>query len=277
MNDSYNGFQSFFEIVVADTPELLEAVYRIRYQVLCVQNTFPDMNADDYPNQLEKDEYDGHSCHALLRFKSTGQYIGAVRLILVDPNNPEKLFPVEINTHVDSQLCDLKKIKRQETAEISRFVIASQFERRKGERRKPRDGEGESNGSATRSDNNESRRRVVCSGDSKSNGNVIRSDRDRRATDRRSTPHLSLLLMACVMRLSVKHNIKHWISAMEPALNRLLRFYGLNFHCVGPAVNYHGIRRPYCIKVDEVLSRMHKENYESWEVLTECGKYNLSF
>jgi len=275
MNDSYNGFQSFFEIVVADTPELLEAVYRIRYQVLCVQNTFPDMNAADYPNQLEKDEYDGHSCHALLRFKSTGQYIGAVRLILIDPNNPEKLFPVEVNTHVDSQLCDLKSSRRIDMAEISRAVILSQFDRRKGERRKSR--EDESNGSAIRSDNNEPRRRTDYSDDSKSNGNVIRADRDRRASDRRSTPHLSLLLMACVMRLSVKHNIKHWISAMEPALNRLLRFYGLNFHCVGPAVNYHGIRRPYCIKVEEVLSRMYKENYESWEILTECGKYNLSF
>ena len=276
MNDSYNGFQSFFEIVVADTPELLEAVYRIRYQVLCVQNTFPDMNADDFPNQLEKDEYDDHSCHALLRFKSTGQYIGTVRLILIDPKNPEKLFPVEINTQIDSQLCDLKKIKRQETAEISRFVIASQFDRRKGERRKSDDRE--SNESTTRrSDYNESRRSTMRSSDRESNGNIVRSEKDRRATDRRSTPHLSLLLMACVMRLSVKHNIKHWISAMEPALNRLLRFYGLNFHCAGPAVNYHGIRRPYCIKVEEILSRMYKENYESWEVLTECGKYNLSF
>ena len=276
MNDSYNGFQSFFEIVVADTPELLEAVYRIRYQVLCVQNTFPDMNADDFPNQLEKDEYDDHSCHALLRFKSTGQYIGTVRLILIDPKNPEKLFPVEINTQIDSQLCDLKKIKRQETAEISRFVIASQFDRRKGERRKSDDRE--SNESTTRrSDYNESRRSTMRSSDRESNGNIVRSEKDRRATDRRSTPHLSLLLMACVMRLSVKHNIKHRISAMEPALNRLLRFYGLNFHCAGPAVNYHGIRRPYCIKVEEILSRMYKENYESWEVLTECGKYNLSF
>ncbi|MEQ1720486.1 MAG: PEP-CTERM/exosortase system-associated acyltransferase [Nitrosomonas sp.] len=276
MNDSYNGFQSFFEIVVADTPELLEAVYRIRYQVLCVQNTFPDMNADDFPNQLEKDEYDDHSCHALLRFKSTGQYIGAVRLILIDPKNPEKLFPVEINTQIDSQLCDLKKIKREETAEISRFVIASQFDRRKGERRKSDDRE--SNESTTRrSDYNESRRSTMRSSDRESNGNIVRSEKDRRATDRRSTPHLSLLLMACVMRLSVKHNIKHWISAMEPALNRLLRFYGLNFHCAGPAVNYHGIRRPYCIKIEEILSRIYKENYESWEVLTECGKYNLSF
>ncbi|MEK7778822.1 MAG: PEP-CTERM/exosortase system-associated acyltransferase [Pseudomonadota bacterium] len=275
MNDSYSGFQNFFEIVVADTPELLEAVYRIRYQVLCVQNTFPDMNADDYPNQLEKDEYDDHSCHALLRFKSTGQYIGAVRLILIDPNNPEKLFPVEINTHVDSQLCDLRNIHRVDMAEISRAVIISQFDRRKGERRKSEDGE--SNESATRSDYNESRRSTMRSSDRESNGNIVRSEKDRRATDRRSTPHLSLLLMACVMRLSVKYNIKHWISAMEPALNRLLRFYGLNFHCVGPAVNYHGIRRPYCIKVEEVLSRTYKENYESWEILTECGKYNPSF
>lgn len=37
MNDSYKGFQSFFEIVIADTPELLDVVYRIRYQVLCAK------------------------------------------------------------------------------------------------------------------------------------------------------------------------------------------------------------------------------------------------
>lgn len=255
MNDSYKGFQNFFEIVIADTPELLEIVYGIRYQVLCVQNTFPDMNACDYPNQLEKDEYDKHACHALLRFKSTGQYVGAVRLVLIDPNNPEKLFPVEINTKLDLQLCHISKFNRLETAEISRAVILSQFDRRKGERRKS--SEVESNESSN-----------------EKNENIVRSDRDRRATDRRATPHLSLLLMACVMRMSLKNNVKYWISAMEPALNRLLGYYGLNFYCVGPPVNYHGIRRPYCISVEEILSRMYLEHYDSWEVMTECGKYD---
>ena len=69
MNDLYQNSQKYFEIVLADTTELLEHVYRIRYQVLCVQNTFPDMDAIDYPDKMERDEYDNHSCHALLRFR----------------------------------------------------------------------------------------------------------------------------------------------------------------------------------------------------------------
>ena len=47
MSDLYQSFQQYFEIVIADTDELLENVYKIRYQVLCVQNTFPNMDAID--------------------------------------------------------------------------------------------------------------------------------------------------------------------------------------------------------------------------------------
>ena len=250
MSDLYQSFQQYFEIVIADTDELLENVYKIRYQVLCVQNTFPNMDAIDYPDMLEKDEYDNHSCHALLKFRPSGVYIGAVRLILVDPAEPEKPFPVELNTQLDPELCNMKNLLRQQTAEISRFVIVSQFERRKGERRAP-----------TRAETIE---------------NMENRNRDRRSNDRRTTPHLSLLLMAGVMRMSIRNNIRNWLSAMDPALNRLLGYYGLNFYPVGPPVNYHGIRRPDYLKVEEVLNRMYKEHRDAWEVVTECGEYNLS-
>ena len=63
---------------------------------------------------------------------------------------------------------------------------------------------------------------------------------------------------------------------MDPALNRLLGYYGLNFYPVGPPVNYHGIRRPYYLKVEEVLNRMYEKHRDAWEVVTECGEYNLS-
>ena len=180
MSDAYESFQKYFEIVMADTPELIEAVYRIRYQVLCVQNTFPDMNAADYPDKLEKDEYDNHSCHALLRFRASGNFIGAVRLILYDPSQPHKLFPVELNTQLDPELCDIKSLRREQIAEISRSVVIRQFDRRKSN----------------------------CLQDDalKQATNIITIDcekraiRDRRSSGRRSTPHLSLLLMACVLR-----------------------------------------------------------------------------
>jgi N-acyl amino acid synthase of PEP-CTERM/exosortase system len=229
MNDLYKSFHEFFEIVIADTSELLEIVYSIRYQVLCVQNTFPNMNAVDYPDRLEKDEYDDHSCHVLLRFRPSGEFVGTARLILSGLLQPEKLFPAELNTQLDPALCDIKALPRRQTAEISRFVVVSQFDRRK---------------------------------------------EDRRSTERRFTPHLSLLLMAAVMRMSTKYNIRNWLSVMDPSLNRLLGYYGLGFNPIGPLVNYHGLRRPYFAKVEDVLNRMYKEHHDAWEVVTECGKYH---
>ncbi len=244
MSDMYNNFQKYFEIVEANTNELLEIVYRIRYQVFCVEHDFLD--ASLYPDKLEKDNYDNHSSHVLLRFRSSGDFIGAVRLILFDPLQPEKLFPVELYTQLDPTLCNIKALPRQHIAEISRSVVVKQFDRRRGERREPR-------------------AEIT---------NESVAERDRRASDRRSTPHLSLLLMAAVMRMSVKHNIRYWISAKDPALNRLLGYNGLSFSPIGPPVNYHGMRRPYYANIDDVLTRMYKEHHDAWEVLTDCGKYS---
>jgi len=92
--------------------------------------------------------------------------------------------------------------------------------------------------------------------------------------DRRSTPHLALLLAASVVHLSAKNNIRYWLSVMDPALNRLLGYGGMHFNPIGPPVNYHGIRRPYYAKVEDVLNRIYKEHHDAWEVLTECGEYH---
>lgn len=252
----YNNFQKFFEIVEADTSELLEIVYRIRYQVFCVEHDFLD--ASQYPDKKEKDNCDDHSSHVLLRFRSSGDFIGSVRLILFNPLQPEKLFPVEMYTQLDLTLCNINALPRQQIAEISRSVIVKQFDRRRGDRR----------GSRAEDAAQENRR----SSDRRFTDN--NAGRERRSSDRRSTPHLSLILMAAVLRMSVKHNIKHWISAKDPALNRLLGYNGLSFSPIGPPVNYHGIRRPYYANVEEMLNRMYKEHHDAWEVLTDCGKYS---
>ncbi len=251
MNETYKSFQKYFEIVIADTNELLEIVYRLRYQVFCLEHGFLD--ASFYPNKLERDDYDSHSSHALLRFRSSGEFIGTVRLILFNPLKPEKPFPVELYTQLDPALCNIKTLPRQQVAEISRSLVVKQFDRRKGERRESKLEEPSENTVTVIKD---------------------RRSSDRRSSDRRSTPHLSLLLMAGVMHMSAKYNIKHWLSATEPALNRLLGYYGLDFNPIGPPVNYHGIRRPYYAKVEDVLNKMYTEHYDAWEVVTDCGQYN---
>lgn len=251
MTELYENFHKFFEIIVADTAELLENVYRIRYQVLCIEQRLPGFDPALCPDKLEKDSYDSHSSHVLLRYRPSGDFIGTVRLILPDSSRPEKLLPVELYGQTDPMLCDIKALPRQQTAEISRFLVISQFDRRKNDRR------------------TDERRKQVTDIDSDK-----REKQDRRAGDRRSALNIALVLMSGVMRMSIKYNIKNWLSVMDPALNRLLGFYGLSFNPIGPPVNYHGIRRPYYVKVEEVIQRMYKEHRDAWEVVTECGEYS---
>ncbi len=240
MNNLYEAFHKCFEVVIADTPELLEKAYRIRYQVLCVEKRLPGFDQSLYSDGQEKDNYDSHSSHALLRHRPSGSFIGTVRLILFDELNPEKLLPVEKYGQIDSKLCNLDILPRHQTAEISRFVVVSQFNRRKSER---------------------------CNLE-KRKGNVI------EVRDRRSTPHLALVLMAGVLRMSANHNIKNWVSVMDPVLNRLLSYFGLGFSIIGPVIDYHGLRRPYFMNVNNVLAEMEKSHHDAWEVMTDNGKYS---
>lgn len=241
MSDLYKAFHEYFEIVMADTPELQEEVYRIRYQVLCVEKRFPGFDQSLCTDGQEKDDYDDHSSHVLLKYRSSGGFIGTVRLILFDSSNPDKLLPVEKHGQLDPKLCDMSKLSRQQTAEISRFFVVSPFNRRKGERR-----------------NLETRK--------------INKDAGRK--ERRSTPHLALVLVAGIVRMCANHNVRNWLSFMDPALNRLLGHFGLNLYPAGPICDYYGLRQPYFMKLAEVLDKVEKEHHDAWEVVTEHGKYS---
>jgi len=241
----YESFRQNFEIITADTDELLEQVFRLRYQVLCIEKRLPDFDFKHYPNRLEKDDYDSHSAHILLRHRSSNEFIGTVRLILADTMRPQKKLPIELHGQLDPALCDIQALPRRRMAEISRFLITEQFDRRKGNRRE-----------RTGSDHN-----------------VISREKDRRGGDRRSEVNIALALVAGVMRMSANHDIRYWFSVMDPSLNRLLGFYGLGFDPIGPPVNYHGIRRSYHARVDDVMTKIYDRHREVWEFVTERGTY----
>ncbi len=237
MNDIYTAFNEFFELVMADSEELLREVYRLRYQVLCIEKRLPGFDASRYLNGLEKDEYDRHSSHILLRHRSSNSFIGTVRLILQDPLDPGKPFPIELHAQIDSDIVDINHLPRQHVAEISRFTIIGQFSKRR----------------ARYADvNTELRRKCI--------------------TNRRRFPSICVALIVGIVRMCAKHNISHWLSVMDPALNRLLSCYGSNLYPIGPFIDYHGIRRPYYIKLVDVLDRMYENHREIWELVTDYGR-----
>lgn len=249
MNQLYNAYKSFFEIVMADTPELKKIVYRVRYQVLCEEGRIPGFDQSLYPDALEKDEYDDRSIHALLKHISTGKFIGTTRIVLPDINNPDKPFPVESYTHLDTEFFIKNNVSRQDTVEISRFLVINEFQRRKGDcfYQEPKESESKID-------------------DDKHAGTT-------KTKERRTSTNLNLILMAAVVQMSARHGIKNWLSFMNPALNRLLSYSGLGFIPIGPLVECHGLRQPYFVKNTDVLDRVYKDHHHVWEILTDHGKY----
>ncbi|RMF21544.1 MAG: PEP-CTERM/exosortase system-associated acyltransferase, partial [Cyanobacteria bacterium J083] len=83
-------FNRYFELVMADTPELKREVYSIRYRVYCEELSYE--STDKFPDGLEKDAYDDHSIHYLLKHRPSGLYAGCVRIVL--PTVKEDYQPI---------------------------------------------------------------------------------------------------------------------------------------------------------------------------------------
>lgn len=113
-------FYHWFDTYPADTPELLEKAYRVRYRVYCEENCFE--NPHDHPTGLEIDEFDTRSVHTLLVDRENRAVAGTVRLILPDWSDPEGSLPV--NT-----VSGRRQLHSDRCAEISRFAVSKEYRR----------------------------------------------------------------------------------------------------------------------------------------------------
>jgi len=243
----YDLFEAHFEIVRADSRELLDAAYALRYQVYCLENPFED--AELHRDRREQDVYDARAVHALIRNRRSREFAGCVRLILPDPADPNELLPIEADcaqAFYDDEWAARAAIDRTRLAEISRFAVSKDFKRRLYEGRTP-------SGAAT---------------------GVIYQDPERDAEmAQRSLPHITIGLIAAVIRLSVEHGITDWYAVMEPSLLRLLSRFGIRFRAVGRLVDHHGRRRPAAARVVDVIRRIHSERPDVWEIVSDRGRF----
>ncbi len=245
-HDLVTHFKQYFEIVRADTPELLEQAFRLRYQVYCQEGCLPGYDPLDYPDGLERDiyDYEHRSVHCLLRHRPTGTNAGTVRLVLADPVRPDALFPIEIaaGEHIDRDYLSKYCAARGTIAECSRFIVARRFRSRRGEQQWP-DGLAEEESHASRG-----------------------------SDERRILPHPVLGLIKAAAIMSWEQQIRYLYTAMEPRLDRRVRQFGLAFWPVSPLIEYHGPVRAHWGFLPEVFANMHQQRPEVWCLLTEDGK-----
>lgn len=234
-----DAFNLYFEMVPALSEELKNEVYKLRFQVYCNETNFEDPAA--HPDGMEYDEFDERSIHYLIAHRNSNAYAATTRLILPDLQKPDILFPIEKYSIIDNPE-PLKDIERKKLAEVSRFCVSKEFKRRKNEI-----------GSLT--------------GINENSIQYITED------ERRTFPHITIALIACLIRISEEHHIHYWYAVMEPALLRFLSTLGIHFTGIGPVTEYHGKRKPGVIKVSDLLSGVFQKNPSIWSMLTNDGEY----
>ena len=228
--------QYFDTIIVGDSDcELRDEVFRLRYQVYCVENPFED--ADDNPDGLEQDAFDARGVHCLLLHKRSRAWAGAVRLILPNGDDLAHSFALQ-DVCTDPLISDPKRFPVLQMAEVSRFCISKEFRKRQGDWLYP-----ESN------------------------------DPEDRADERRVVPNMNLGLIEGLVQMSLDHGVLYWCAVMERPLLRLLARLGIHFEHIGPLVDYHGRRQPCVIKLDTMLRQVREERPDVWEILTDGGRH----
>lgn len=227
-------FDQYFEIVRADTPELLRIAYTIRYQVYCVEHPFE--KSVEHPDGLEIDHFDERAVHSLIIHRASGEAAGTVRLIRPNPRRPDKSFSLH-QLVSPASLDRLPAFSIPSMAEISRFSISKTFRRRAGD---------------TLYDEN------------------VPPTRDQ-SDGRRSGPLMRLGLMQAILSMSRTLDITHWCAVMEPTLLRILAATAIEFEPIGPSVEYHGLRQPCYGDIGTILTRLRASNPEVWDLVTIGG------
>lgn len=243
LNALVAAFHEYFELLPANTPERQEWVFKLRYQVICEELEMPGYEYWKYPDAKEIDEDDYRSAHCLLRHRPTGKIAGSLRLILSDPENPMKPFPIEAcaSSLFYQDKIEPAKLPRRQTAEVSRFMLAREFRNRKGDEQH-----------IFGSDEFDLNRRIP--------------------DDRRRFPHILLGLLVALIKLCAEHNVTHCYCIIEPPLAFLLRRFKFAPAPIGPVVEYHGLRQPHFGCIPDMLARVYRQRRDLWELYTDCGK-----
>jgi N-acyl amino acid synthase of PEP-CTERM/exosortase system len=217
--------------VVEDQPgsaQILEAIYRLRYQVYV--NEWGFECPEDHPEGLEKDSYDEHSRHFYACTASAENILGTARIIL----GSEVIFPIE--QHFD--IGDFpRNTPRHQVAEISRLAISKEFRRREIDQ-------------------------VIFSlGDSHLHGlEQVQSQMKSIVQERRKCEHeLIRGIYLLIYGESLKLGLTHWYAVMAKGLQVILSRWGIPFEQIGPAREYHGVRAPYILSIRKLEDNLEKK------------------
>ena len=211
------GFRKYFRARPALDDASRRAVFDIRHAVYCEELGYEPIRAD----RLESDAFDRRSLHCVLQSVATGEYVGCVRLVLADHNDPSVELPFEAlcRASIDRSIVDPSRLDRSRIAEVSRLAVIARYRRRRGEQSVP----------------------------------LGINERDFGTPDRPRFPYIAAGLYLGMMAQAKRHGIDTLFMLTERSLSKQLARLGVALQSIGPPIEHRGLRYPSMMSVQEVI------------------------
>jgi N-acyl amino acid synthase of PEP-CTERM/exosortase system len=221
-----------YDFYLADTDAGKSIHFALRYQVYCLREKYEDPTR--HADFLEQDEYDDMSVHFIARSRLTGEWLGAMRLIVGFARN----LPVTRFSSVN--LSRFSEANCNHVAEASRLCTLLP-----------------TNSRSTVSVKSAKRHSSPHSSD-------IRT---------LQTSYISLGLIRAARRYCVKHDITFCFFLISDPLARILRRLGMDIEPVGSPCQHRGWRSPYIHNVETGYQAMSVRSPELYKTFCHSSAY----
>jgi N-acyl amino acid synthase of PEP-CTERM/exosortase system len=213
----HKNFQKFFRVVPALTEDLVKEAYRVRHLVYCEDLQWEAIREDGF----ETDEYDKQSMHCLLQNVQTREFVGCIRMVHGNPNEPLP-FQVACEKTLYPGIPDPELQQRRAIAEVSRLAVIGKYRRRPGEK-----------------------------------NHAIKISKSDYGTIRRPRfPYIPVGLYMGALEMSQRAGIDTLYILTEPSLAEHFCKLGGKLDPIGGPIEYKGTRVPYQMKISNVLRGM---------------------
>jgi N-acyl amino acid synthase of PEP-CTERM/exosortase system len=231
--DLREGFRSRFELMPAVSKALVEQVYRVRHRAYCEELGFEAIR----PDAQERDDFDGHAVHLLLRKAGQVAPVGCARLVRPDPTNPSVPLPFErfCAASLDRSIVDPALLPRSTVAEVSRLAVVREFRRRKGEARQP----------------------------------APLSEGDFGTEENPRFPYILVSLYLGIVAIADIHGIESLFMLTQPRFAGHFARLGVTVRQIGSPIEHRGLRIPSMMSVSQILSGLNEATRPLYLELTE--------
>ncbi len=237
--DLLEHYQEFFYIVKADTQELLDLAFKLRYDVYIkdcdykIHNPYTSKNlgVTNYAEikEMEQDSYDEQSHHCLIFHKPSNKPIGYVRLIPYCEDTG-MLLPIE-NYGIEFSQSTIAKLRNYKVGEISRLSIHPSFRRR------------------------------LCD-------QLYQFEDTWDTTGQRFRMNYipMCLVLACGVLMD-NNEVENSVGLMEKRLAILLKKFGVVYEQIGQTIEYNGQRAPYMLFAQKTHDNLTLDFKDLFEVI----------